>query len=106
MGTSGSLVLVPSLGLFSFCWFVFSNLNMIVFYLSYYIVFCYILLLLFSNESQKGSGLRQARRWRGPGKRVGGRTTIRIYYVKGGKSVFNKRGKKLSLRSPRLALAA
>jgi hypothetical protein len=39
-----SLILVPSLGLFSFHWFVLSNFNVIGFVLSYYIIFCYILM--------------------------------------------------------------
>jgi hypothetical protein len=40
----GSLILVSSLGLFSFCWFVLSNFDVIDFVFSYYI------LLYFLNE--------------------------------------------------------
>ena len=38
MGTSGSLILVPFLGLFSFCLFILSNCKVTVFVLSYDIV--------------------------------------------------------------------
>lgn len=38
----GSLVLVPSPGLFSFCWVVLSNFKMTVLVLYSYILFCYI----------------------------------------------------------------
>jgi hypothetical protein len=37
VGTSGSLILVPSLGLFSSCWFALSNFNVIVFVLSLFL---------------------------------------------------------------------
>jgi hypothetical protein len=43
--TSESLILTPSHGLFSFCWSILSNFHMMVFVLSYYILFCYVLLL-------------------------------------------------------------
>jgi hypothetical protein len=53
-----SLILVPSHGLFSFCWFVLSNFSAMIFALSCYILFCYILLLFlrslfFSNKREK-----------------------------------------------------
>ena len=38
VGTSGSLILVPFLGLFSFCLFILSNCKVTVFVLSYYIL--------------------------------------------------------------------
>lgn len=41
MKMSGALILVPSLGLFSFCWFVFFSLDMIV-----SVLLCFILLEL------------------------------------------------------------
>jgi hypothetical protein len=49
----GSLILVPSLGLFSFYWFVLSNSDGFTFVL----LFCYCPLefYLFSNERQKGN---------------------------------------------------
>lgn len=36
------LIFVPSLGLFSFYWFVLSNFNVTISIVSYYILFCYI----------------------------------------------------------------
>jgi hypothetical protein len=77
---SGSLVLVSSLGLFSFpTWFVLSNFNAMVFVLSY-CIFClfvclvgWFLLLsfrnLFSDERQKGVDLDG----KGGGEEPGGR---------------------------------
>jgi hypothetical protein len=60
---SESLILVPFLGLFSFCWFVLSNFNVIVFVLIFFYLFCYVLLLslrsqFFSSErARKGVDL-------------------------------------------------
>lgn len=58
-----SLVLVPSLGLFSFCLFVLSNFDVIVL-----VLFCYMLLLslrslCFSNKRQKRSRSGWKGRW-------------------------------------------
>lgn len=51
---SGSLFLVPSLGLF-FCFFVLSNYNVLAFILMYIIFYYYPLeASLFSKEGQKG----------------------------------------------------
>lgn len=54
---SRSLILIASLGLFSFCWLVLSNFDVMVFVLSY-ILFCYILImslrsLFFFNETER-----------------------------------------------------
>lgn len=61
----GPLILVLSVGLFSFCWFALYNFNVIVF-----VLFCYILLslrsLLFSDERRSESG--RERRCEGIGK--------------------------------------
>lgn len=38
MQMSGSLIFMPSLGLFSFCWLAVSNFNVTIFVLSYYIL--------------------------------------------------------------------
>ena len=39
VSTSGALILMPSLGVFSFCWLVFPNFDMIVLVFSWYILF-------------------------------------------------------------------
>lgn len=82
MQTSGSLILVPSLGiLLFFCWLGLFNFNMIVFVLSY-IFFCYVLLslrsLFFSNKKQKGSGFGGEEKWEGRE----GKAIIRIYCIR------------------------
>lgn len=72
--TSGSLFLVTSLGLFSFCLLVSSNSDVLVFVLSYFILFHYILLLplrslfFFPNERQKVSRSWKEGRWEGAGR--------------------------------------
>lgn len=58
---------MPSPGLFSFCWFILSNIDMIIFVLSYilFVIFYYYLLeacLFFSNERQKVDLYRRSRR--------------------------------------------
>lgn len=54
---NGSLILVPSFGLVSFCWVALSNFNMVVFVLPYHTFVNVLLLslrsLFFSNERQK-----------------------------------------------------
>jgi hypothetical protein len=55
---SGSLGFVPSFGIFSFCWFALFDFNVTGLFLSYYVLFCYVLLLslrnlFFFNESFK-----------------------------------------------------
>ena len=60
--TSGSLILVPSLGFFSFCLFILSNSDVIGFVCLFYPVTFYFVIFyyypleacLFSNERQKG----------------------------------------------------
>ena len=55
LGTGGSPILVPSLGLFSFCWFDLPNFNTKGFY---YILFCYVLLLPPGSLSKRLKGGR------------------------------------------------
>lgn len=92
------LILMPSLGLFSCCWFSLSNFNVMLFVFSY-ILFCYVLLLslrsLFSSsERQKGNGSR----WEGGGVEQGGveggETLSRMYHMSK-ESIFKKRGNTL-----------
>jgi hypothetical protein len=68
------------------------------FVLSYYILFCHILLLsslrkLFSTERQKGGEFRWERRWGGTG-RSGGELIRRCYVIYKRKTMFSKRKKK------------
>lgn len=51
--TSGSLILVLSLGLFFFSWFFLFNFDIIFFVLSHYILFWYILLLFLRSRSSQ-----------------------------------------------------
>jgi hypothetical protein len=83
--TSGSLILLPPLGLFSSL--ALSNSDVLVLVSSRCILLCYILFHyyslqagLFSNEKQKGGGSRWEGRWGGTGGL--GETVIRIYYVR------------------------
>lgn len=85
MQTIGSLIPVPSLGLFSTCLSILSNsdrLVIAVFYniLIYYIIFYYYPLdaYLFSNETEKRSSSRCEGRWEELGVKRG-KTIIRIY---------------------------
>jgi hypothetical protein len=79
-----------------FCWLVLSNFDMMVIVLSYYILFCYVLLLslrslLFSNEREKGSKSRWEERWGGTGG-VEREKTIFILFCMNKESMFNKSG--------------
>ena len=79
---SGSLVLVPSLGLYSFCWFALYNIEVMGFVLSY-ILFHHVWLLLlrslfFSNKRQKGMYPVGEGRGKLEGGK-GGKTVITIY---------------------------
>lgn len=72
----------PLWGLFSFWWVVMSNINMIVFVLSYFILFFHVCLLcprslFFSVERQKWVDLEG--RWGGAGRVMEGKTIIRTY---------------------------
>lgn len=67
---SESLALVSPLGLFFFMLFCFDNFNVMVVALTYYILFCCILLLfirmlLFSNDRKKEiqTGEKMRRNW-------------------------------------------
>lgn len=86
MGTSGPLVLVPSLGLFSLS--VCLVLQCDGFRLSYYILFYYVCCslktLLFSKEKQKGEGPGWQGRREGTGKSREGKL-IRMYCMRGKK---------------------
>lgn len=81
-----SLFLLPSLGLFYFCWFALSD-----FVLSYSILFFLFSyrFLFFCNERQKVCGFSWDGRWRRTGRVNTGETVTRIYsLVK--ESMFNK----------------
>lgn len=64
---------------------VLSNSNVLVFVLPYYIFLLSLEACLFLMIQQGGEELAEAK---------GGKTTIRIYYVRG-KPIFNKKGKSL-----------
>lgn len=93
---SGSLILVPSLGFFSFCWFSLSNFD-VIYFLSY-VLFCYILIFSLRNvffplmRDRKGmnldwSGVKEGGRGQGAG------ATIRTDWGRR-ESIFSKRKKK------------
>lgn len=81
----GSLLIIPSLIFFSFCWSVLSNFVVAIFVLSYFAIFYYLFRSPFFSERQKGS--RSKWKWGGTGKSRGRRNCNqdilnekRIYY--------------------------
>lgn len=93
---SGSLILVPSFGLFSFCWFVLSNFNtMVLFFLNlFYFVAISWKPVLFHWETDRQWGWvpPDGRRgcWWEQG-RIKGRKTVIVIYCLRKKFIFNKK---------------
>lgn len=77
---SRSVILMPLLGLFSFCLSVLSNSNVLGFVWFYYILFYYY--PVEAHESQKSSESNGRRRGEEPEGVEVGKTVIRIYYYK------------------------
>lgn len=94
MRTSGSLILLPPLGLFSSL--ALSNSDVLVLVSSRCILLCYILFHyyslqagLFSNEKQKGGGSGWERRWGETGRGKWRKKIARVYYMRK-KSISNE----------------